>query len=123
MRDFSLPGPFDLAITMLNSLCHLLTLDDMLRHLTAVGRHLDRDGLNIMELAHPADFLGAERRTSSEGTSETGNGTVSVRWGAQDQIDPVTQIPREHVRVTYHKRGGGVRSVPDVVPNRFWTAT
>src|SRR5262249_3913648 len=71
MRDFSLPGRFDLAITMLNSLCHLLTLDDMLRHLTAVGRHLDRDGLYIMELAHPADFFGAERRTSSEWSTET----------------------------------------------------
>ena len=123
MRDFSLPVPFDLAITMLNSLCHLLTLDDMLRHLTAVGRHLDRNGLYIMELAHPADFFGAERRTSSEWSSETGDGTVSVRWGAQDQIDPVTQVTREHVSVTYHKRGGPVRTVTDVVPNRFWTAT
>jgi SAM-dependent methyltransferase len=111
MRDFSLPGPFDLAVTMLNSLCHLLTLDDMLRHLTAVGRHLDQNGLYIMELAHPADFFGAERRTSSEWSSETGDGTVSVRWGAQDQIDPVTQVTREHVSVT------------DIVPNRFWTAT
>jgi hypothetical protein len=46
-----------------------------------------------------------------------------VRWGAQDQIDPVTQITREHVSVTYHKRGGPVRTVTDVVPNRFWTAT
>ena len=123
MRDFSLPGPFDLAITMLNSLCHLLTLDDMLRHLAVVGRHLDRNGLYITELAHPADFFGAERRTSSEWSSETGDGTVSVRWGAQDQIDPVTQITREHVSVTYHKRGGAVRTVTDVVPNRFWTAT
>ena len=123
MRDFSLPGPFDLAITMLNSLCHLLTLDDMLRHLTAVGRHLNPNGLYIMELAHPADFFGAERRTSSEWSSETGEGTVSVRWGAQDQINPVTQVTREHVSVTFHKRGGAVRTVTDVVPNRFWTAT
>ena len=123
MRDFSLPGGFDLAITMLNSLCHLLSLDDMLRHLAAVARHLDRGGLYIMELAHPADFFAAERRTSSEWSTEVGGGTVSVRWGAQDQIDPVTQITRERVSVTYHKRGGPVRTVTDVVPNRFWTAT
>jgi SAM-dependent methyltransferase len=123
MRDFALPGRFDLAITMLNSLCHLLTLDDMLRHLTAVRRHLDRGGLYIMEFAHPADFLAAERRTSSEWSTEVDGGTVSVRWGAQDQIDPVTQVTREHVSVTFHKRGGPVRTVTDVVPNRFWTAT
>jgi SAM-dependent methyltransferase len=123
MRDFSLPGRFDLAITMLNSLCHLLSLDDLLRHLAAVSRHVAPDGLYIMELAHPADFFGAERRTSSEWSSETAGGTVSVRWGAQDQIDPVTQITREHVSITYHRRGGPVRTVTDVVPNRFWTAT
>jgi hypothetical protein len=51
------------------------------------------------------------------------DGVVSVRWGAQDHIDPVTQITREHVSVTWHKRGGPVRTVTDVVPNRFWTAT
>jgi SAM-dependent methyltransferase len=123
MGDFSLPGRFDLAITMLNSLCHLLTLDDMLRHLASVRRHLDLGGLYIAELAHPADFLAAERRTSSEWSTEVDGGTVSVRWGAQDQIDPVTQIIREHVSVTFHKRGGPVRTVTDVVPNRFWTAT
>jgi hypothetical protein len=47
-----------------------------------------------------------------------------VRWGGgSDEIDPITQITREHVSVTYRKRGGPVRSVADVVPNRFWTAT
>jgi SAM-dependent methyltransferase len=124
MRDFSLPGQFDLVITMLNSLCHLLTLDDLLQHLASVARHLDAGCLYIIELAHPADFFAAERRTSNEWTSEVNGGTVSVRWGGgRDEIDPITQITREHVSVTYHKRGGAVRAVTDVVPNRFWTAT
>jgi SAM-dependent methyltransferase len=124
MRDFSLPRQFDLAITMLNSLCHLLTLDDLLRHLASVARHLAPGSLYIAELAHPADFFGAERRTSSEWSSEVAGGTVRVRWGGgNDEIDPITQITREHVNVTYRQRGGGVRTVTDVVPNRFWTAT
>jgi hypothetical protein len=124
MRDFSIPRHFDLAITMLNSLCHLLTLDDLLRHLASVARHLGRGSLYIAELAHPADFFSAERRTSSEWSSEVEAGTVSVRWGGgTDEIDPITQITREHVSVTYRKRGGSVRTVTDVVPNRFWTAT
>jgi SAM-dependent methyltransferase len=123
MRDFHLPGEFDLAITMLNSLCHLLSLEDMLRHLASVARHLRPGGLYLAELAHPADFFAAEHRTSSEWSTEVGDGTVSVRWGAQDQIDPVTQVTREHVSVTYYQRGGPVRTVTDVVPNRFWTAT
>jgi SAM-dependent methyltransferase len=124
MRDFSLPGRFDLAVTMLNSLCHLLTLDDMVQHLDSVTRHLVPGGLYIAELAHPADYLSAERRTSSEWSSDLPDGTVSVRWGGgKDEIDPITQITREHVSVTYRKRGGAVRTVTDVVPNRFWSAT
>ncbi len=124
MRDFAFPCQFDLAITMLNSLCHLMTLDDLLGHLACVARHLAPGGLYIVELAHPADFFSAERRTSSEWSSEVNGGTVSVRWGGgQDEIDPVTQVTREHVSVTYRKPGGPVRTVTDVVPNRFWTAT
>src|SRR5207237_4013227 len=99
------------------------TLDDVLRHLTAVARHLAPGGLYIAEFAHPADFFGNERRTSTDWSTEVRGGTVRVRWGAQDQIDPVTQVTREHVSVTYHKRGEPVRTVTDVVPNRFWTAT
>jgi SAM-dependent methyltransferase len=124
MRDFSLGRQFGLAITMLNSLCHLLTLDDLLRHLASVARHLAPGSLYIAEFAHPADFFAAERRTSSEWSSEVDGGTVSVRWGGgKDEIDPITQITREHVSVTYRRRGGSVRTVTDVVPNRFWTAT
>ena len=124
MRDFSIPGQFDLVITMLNSLCHLPALDDLVQHLTSVARHLTAGGLYIAELAHPADYFSAERRTSSEWSSELATGTVSVRWGGgKDEIDPITQITREHVSVTYRRRGGPVRTVTDVVPNRFWTAT
>jgi SAM-dependent methyltransferase len=124
MRDFSMPRHFDLAITMLNSLCHLMTLDDLLEHLGSVARHLDRGGLYITELAHPADYFAAERRTSAEWSTACATGAVSVRWGGgKDEIDPITQITREHVSVTNRKPDGSVCTVTDVVPNRFWTAT
>jgi SAM-dependent methyltransferase len=124
MRDFRLGRQFDLAITMLNSLCHLLTLDELLAHLAAVAAHLPAGRLYIIELAHPADFFAAERRTSTEWNSEVAGGVVRVRWGGgTDEIDPVTQVTREHVSVTYRPYDGPVRTVTDVVPNRFWTAT
>jgi SAM-dependent methyltransferase len=124
MRDFRLGRQFDLAITMLNSVCHLLTLDDLLGHLASVAAHLAPGGLYIMELAHPADVFAIERRTSTEWSSEIRGGVVRVRWGGgTDAIDPVTQVTREHVSVTYYPHAGPVRSVTDVVPNRFWTAT
>jgi SAM-dependent methyltransferase len=124
MRDFSVAGRFDLAISMLNSTCHLLSLDDLVQHLASVARHLGPGGLYIAELAHPADYFTAERRTSSQWSSDVADGTVTVRWGGgTDRIDPITQITREHVSITCRSRDGAVRTVTDVVPNRFWTAT
>ncbi len=124
MRDFAIPARFDLAITMLNSACHLFTLDDLLAHLTAVAAHLVPGGLYIMELAHPADYLARVPRTSSEWTIEADGVRADVRWGGEgDQIDPVSQITMEHMSITARAADGTVRTVSDVVPNRFWTAT
>jgi SAM-dependent methyltransferase len=126
MRDFRIaePARFDLAITMLNSLCHLMTLDDLLAHLGSVAAHLADGGLYVAELAHPADFLSGEPSTSSEWSTDIDGGKVTVRWGGRrDHIDPVTQVTMEHVTVTYRQKDGSARTVTDVVPNRFWTGT
>ena len=124
MRDFVIPDRFDLAITMLNSACHLFTLDDLLAHLTAVAAHLEPGGLYVVELAHPADHFASVPRTSSEWAVEQDGIQAQVRWGGEtDRIDPVSQITREHMSITARMPDGTVRAVSDVVPNRFWTAT
>jgi len=125
MRDFKLAaGPVDMAITMLNSACHLFTLDDMVAHLGAVARAVVPGGLYIIELAHPADYLSESARTSSEWTIEQDGLTAEVHWGGPpDVIDPVTQVTREQVHITARYADGTTRTVTDVVPNRFWTAT
>jgi SAM-dependent methyltransferase len=125
MRDFKLAGgTVDLAVTMLNSACHLFTLDDMVAHLGAVAGALVPGGLYVMELTHPADYLGESARTSSEWTIEAGGLSADVRWGGEgDVIDPVTQVTREQVNITARYADGTTRTVTDVVPNRFWTAT
>ena len=124
MRTFAAPRRFDAAITMLNSVCHLLTLSDLVAHLRAVAAALAGDGLYIVELAHPADYLTPSPRTSSEWVTETAGRRVSVRWGGSaDRIDPVTQVTEEHVTVRVRDPDGSVRTATDVVPNRFWTAT
>jgi SAM-dependent methyltransferase len=130
MRDFRLtdaggrPARFDLAITMLNSVCHLFTLDDLVNHLTAVAAHLRPGGLYIVELAHPADFFAAEPRTSSDWTIDADGVHAQVRWGGrEDRIDPLTQVTNEHMMIKVTGADGTVRTVSDVVPNRFWTLT
>jgi SAM-dependent methyltransferase len=130
MRDFAITGPdgglasFDLAVTMLNSACHLFTLDDLVRHLGAVRAHLAPGGLYLVELAHPADFFAPDPRTSSEWTVEAPGVRAEVRWGGRgDRIDPLTQVTREHMTITATAADGTIRTVSDVVPNRFWTLT
>jgi len=125
MRDFKLAGgPVDLAITMLNSACHLFTLDDMIAHLHAVAGCLVPGGLYVIELVHPADYLTQASRTSNEWTITEKGLTADVRWGGPlDVINPVTQVTQEHVNITVHYKDGTLRTVTDVVPNRFWTAT
>jgi SAM-dependent methyltransferase len=130
MRDFRIadadgrPARFDLAITMLNSVCHLFTLDDLVNHLAAVAAHLAPGGLYIVELAHPADFFAAEPRTSSDWTVESDGVHAQVRWGGrEDRIDPLTQVTAEHMMIKVTAADGTVRTVSDVVPNRFWTLT
>jgi hypothetical protein len=109
---------------MLNSLCHLFILDDMVRHLVAVHGHLADGGLYIVELAHPADFFTPVPRTSSEWTIDAGGVHAEVHWGGrEDSIDPLTQVTREHMTITATSGDGTIRTVSDVVPNRFWTLT
>jgi SAM-dependent methyltransferase len=130
MRDFAVAAPdgepaaFDLAITMLNSACHLFTLDDLVRHLAAVRAQLAAGGLYIVELAHPADFFAPVPRTSSEWTVDAPGVQAKVRWGGRgDRIDPLTQVTQEHMTITATAADGTIRTVSDVVPNRFWTLT
>lgn len=125
MRNFTIDGArFDLAATMLNSLCHLMTLDDLVAHFASVARHVVPDGLYVIELAHPADVLSADSRTSSEWSTDTGEGTVTVRWGGPaDRIDPITQVTAEQVVVSFRGTDGTIRTVTDKVPSRFWTLT
>jgi hypothetical protein len=130
MRDFAITGPdgvpatFDLAVTMLNSVCHLFTLDDLVRHLTAVRGHQVPGGLYVAELAHPADFFSPVPRTSSEWTIDEPGVHADVRWGGRnDRINPLTQVTDEHMTITATTADGVIRTVSDVVPNRFWTLT
>jgi SAM-dependent methyltransferase len=140
MRGFTITGPdgtgpnntgpgntgvlFDAAITMLNSVCHLFTLDDLVRHLIAVRASLVPGGLYIVELAHPADFFAPVPRTSSEWTVDAPGVRAEVRWGGRtDRIDPLTQVTNEHMTITATAADGTIRTVSDVVPNRFWTLT
>jgi SAM-dependent methyltransferase len=124
MRDFSLGRRFDLAITMLDSTTHLLELDDMVAHLSAVSRHLSDAGSYIIEMSHPADYLTPDRRTVTEWSVADADRRVSVRWGGSgDSIDPVTLITQVSVTMEYVAGDADRVTIEEVQPNRFWPPT
>jgi SAM-dependent methyltransferase len=58
MRDFELGKTFALATIPFRPFQHLLTVDDQLRCLTTIHRHLERDGRLILDLFNPSiDYL------------------------------------------------------------------
>lgn len=121
MADFGLEQPQDLIISMLDSTSHLLDLDRMVGHLTAVRNALHPGGLYVAEMAHPGDFMTTRPRTITRWVQRRGDTEVRIAWGADgDQFDPTTQVGQATVllRVTGPE---GIRTLVDSVAYRRWT--
>jgi SAM-dependent methyltransferase len=120
MTRFRLGRRFDLVVTMLDSTAHLMTLGDFVAYLGCVREHLADDGLAVIEMSHPADRLGDTPRVSNAWSVEKDGMRAHVRWGEPgDELDPITQIVRDHVTIAID----GGELIQGVVPYRFWTAT
>lgn len=121
MTEFVVPAPCDLAISMLDSVSHLTSLDQMVDHLKAVHAALRPGGLYIAEMAHPGDFMTRRPRTVTRWVQRRGDTEVRIAWGADgDHFDPTTQMGLATVllRVTNPQ---GIRTLVDQVEYRRWT--
>lgn len=122
MRTFRIDRSFDLAILMLDSASHLYTLHEFVMHLRRVRMHLRPNGLYIMEMAHPGDFLTDRQRTLGKwDVSSELFGNISITWGDNDStLDPLTQVETSSVSVSYtcHRKR---RTLTSRVPQRRWT--
>lgn len=100
MRDFALAKPVDLAFCAMSTFHHLLTTDDVIRHLRAVARNLTERGLYIIEAEHPRDAFGIAQTLKHEWESERNGIVVKSSWGSpSDHFDPITQIVDTTVRL------------------------
>lgn len=124
MRSFRLPATFDLAIIMVDSTAHLLTLDDFVAHLAAVRAHLNPSGCYILEMGHPADFLTASPTVRTDWSAAQGEEQVRIRWGTPaDPFDPISQVSQTWVSLDYRVAGRDPVLIEDTVAQRCWTAT
>ncbi|KIG19371.1 Methyltransferase [Enhygromyxa salina] len=124
MIDFQLPEPVELAFTLINSLAHVHTLDDLVAHFASVQGAIVPGGIYVVELEHPRDFLGRGGRTtgvSQPWQVERDGVTLTTRWGlADDPYDPVAQLFHASVQLTLVQRGE-TRVVNTTIVMRDWT--
>lgn len=124
MVSFRMPRRrFDLAFAMLDSASHITDLDTMVEHLRSVAAHLAPGGLYVIELSHPADFMGEAPKTQNRWRLTRDGTRVDVNFTSPSGgFDPVTQVSscRISVRVTERDRS---RVVRDRIALRRWTAT
>jgi SAM-dependent methyltransferase len=121
MIDFRVGDEFDLIYCLIDSLAHVLSLDNLVAHLTCARRHLAASGAYVVETLHPADGFQTGSRTDIDWTAERDGVRVRIRWGTGDEvINPITQVT--DVLVSFDVSGpAGEYRLAEVLPQRFWT--
>lgn len=115
MRDYTLAAPVGIAASMMESLTHLVTNEDVVTHLRAVARNLVPGGVLIIEMAHPST-LGREHLPNTW-TMREGDMQVDILFGRQDDpYDWVTQQWIVTTRLTIRQHGLPVRVVEHITP-------
>jgi ubiquinone/menaquinone biosynthesis C-methylase UbiE len=124
MSNFDFEGKADLALLMMASASHLLSLDSMLGMLASTARAVREGGLLVMEMSHPADFLTPDPRADVEWEMQRDDMAVKFRWGTpDDDLDPVSQVRQTTVTVVTSRSGQAPILHETVVPQRLWSAT
>ena len=103
MTDFRLRRPVDAALCMQDSQGHLLTNELLLAHLSSVARSLRRGGLYIFDRYMASSWTDPARSWSW--SRRRGRLIVRASFSALHDVDPVSQILRERLRLEAVENG------------------
>jgi SAM-dependent methyltransferase len=103
MADFRLPAPVDAAICMQDSQGHLLTNEQLLAHLRCVARAVRRGGLYIFDRYLASSWTNPARSWSW--SRRRGRLLVRASFSALHDVDPVSQVFRERLRLEAVENG------------------
>lgn len=129
MIDFELSEPHDLAILMLNSVGHIYSLAAFTKHLRSVARSLAPNGVYVIEMQHPGNFLGRAARPAGVAVAKPwrirrGELQLQVTWGTEDDpYDPIAQVFNHRVEMRLWDASGAEQVLVERCPMRDWTAT
>lgn len=91
MTKFKLRKPVTLAATMMESIAHITTNEQMISHLKSVADSLTPGGIYVIEATHPNGFFPDEEKNTW--TTEEDDMKVELTFGLpSDDYDYITQI-------------------------------
>jgi SAM-dependent methyltransferase len=103
MTNFRLARPVDAAICMQDSQGHLLSNAQLLAHLRSVARNLRRGGLYVFDRYMASSWTNPARSWSW--ARRRGRVTVKASFSALNDVDPVTQVFKEHMTLEALENG------------------
>jgi hypothetical protein len=125
MRTFDLKKTFALAIVPFRPIQHLLTIDDQMAALNAIGRHLERGGRLVFDVFNPNIRLLADptRSEEREDTPETPlpDGRTMRRTGRVTAVHPVEQYSEVELIYYVQQPDGRAERLVQSFPMRWYT--
>ena len=103
MTDFRLRRPADAALCMQDSQGHLLSNEQLIAHLRAVGRALRRGGLYVFDRYMASSWTNPARSWSW--SRRRGRLIVRASFSALNDVNPVSQVFREHMTLEAVENG------------------
>lgn len=121
MRDFAIDGHFDMAMIMLNSIGHIHSAEEFEAHLSAIWKHLNTDGLYVIEVHYPP-WTSGESLKKSSWMIEMNEFRLQVDFGTpDDDFDLDKKIRKLALHVFGELRGEPV-DFADHLILRSWSA-
>lgn len=120
MLDFSLDSPVDMAVLMMDSISHILSPPDFIRHLKCVASNLSEGGIYLLECSHPSDNMAGDKRAQNSWKMERDGISVETYWGAPGDVE-------DHIRQTTMttttlkvRDYSGEKEIREVIPQRYY---
>jgi SAM-dependent methyltransferase len=121
MRNFSIPGSFDLAMIVLNSIGHIHEREHFKTHLHSVWKHLKSEGLYVIE-AHYPHWIDRLSLSMSSWRVEMSELSLQVDFGRpDDDFDLERKIRKLKLHVHGELRGEPLEFA-DYLVIRSWSA-
>lgn len=120
MSDFKMKEKVDVAATLMESISHLTTNDEMINHFKSVSKALKPGGVYIIEATHPQFFF--PDNEPNTWVSRKGKTKVEVTFGLPtDKYNSITQVWDVTTRMKITEKGEEYFS-ETITPLRWYLA-